>query len=197
MWILWVWCLFFSALRSTLPIFELVALTGIIIDVVKESAVFTVEPSTSYLTVFGTDPHSDPDFALRTIAKQLLSVCVTLGEDPIIRFQSNDGDPKSPTRFLASMLQKEIDSFCRLNTNFPVGFLQLENLFEKGRSSWHHIYLASSESAPSASNIFDCRPHVGSQRTVAARIYIPSNDQWFASSRGYRERHRHQILVQL
>lgn len=126
---------FFSALRSTLPIFELVALIGIIIDVVKESAVFTVEPSTSYLTVFGTDPHSDPDFALRTIAKQLLSVCVTLGEDPIIRFQSNDGDPKSPTRFLASMLQKEIDSFCRLNTNFPVGFLQLENLFEKGRSS--------------------------------------------------------------
>lgn len=96
------------------------------IPIVKESAVFTVEPSTSYLSIFGTDPHSDPDLALRTIAKQLLSVCVTLGEDPIIRFQSNDGDRKSPTRFLASMLQDEIDNFCRLNKNFPVC---LKNLY--------------------------------------------------------------------
>lgn len=55
---------------------------------------------------------------------KLLSVCATLGEDPIIRFQSqSEGGihPQgSPAGKLAHIVQKEIDNFCRLNPNFPV-----------------------------------------------------------------------------
>lgn len=55
---------------------------------------------------------------------KLLSVCATLGEDPIIRYQSqSEGDihPQgSPAGKLAHIVQKEIDNFCRLNPNFPV-----------------------------------------------------------------------------
>ncbi|GAA5812262.1 hypothetical protein MFLAVUS_005712 [Mucor flavus] len=90
---------------------------------VKESAVFTVDPTTSFLSVFGQDPRSDPDESLRTTAKQLLSVCATLGEDPIIRYQTrSEGDihPQgSPAGKLAHIVQKEVDGFCRLNPNFP------------------------------------------------------------------------------
>lgn len=56
--------------------------------------------------------------------KQLLSVCATLGEDPIIRYQSqSEGGihPQgSPAGKLAHIVQKEVDNFCRLNPNFPV-----------------------------------------------------------------------------
>ncbi|KAI8339302.1 Sec1-like protein [Blakeslea trispora] len=87
---------------------------------VNESSVFTVEPETSFLSVFGM---SDPEESLRTTAKQLLSVCATLGEDPIIRYQAqSEGGihPQgSPAAKLAHIVQKEIDNFCRINPNFP------------------------------------------------------------------------------
>lgn len=38
---------------------------------VNESAVFTVDPITSFLTIFGQDPRSDPDESLKTTAKQV------------------------------------------------------------------------------------------------------------------------------
>ncbi|KAI7851749.1 Sec1-like protein [Circinella umbellata] len=94
---------------------------------VKESSVFTVDPISSYISLYGTDHFSKPDQTLKLIAKQLLSVCATLGEDPIIRYQVTENDdpedhrPRAPpaTRQLATILQNEIDNFCRLNRNFP------------------------------------------------------------------------------
>ncbi|KAI9491623.1 Sec1-like protein [Zychaea mexicana] len=94
---------------------------------VKESSVFTVDPLSSYISIYGSDPYAKPDQALKMIAKQLLSVCATLGEDPIIRYQVTENDnpddrrPRAPpaTRQLANILQNEIDDFCRLNRNFP------------------------------------------------------------------------------
>ncbi|KAG1176540.1 hypothetical protein G6F71_003284 [Rhizopus microsporus] len=88
---------------------------------VSESLVFTVDPVTSFLTTFGDS--SRPDEALRQTAKQLLSVCATLGEDPIIRYQiqSEGGEihSQSPASKLAQIVQQEVDNFCRLNPNFP------------------------------------------------------------------------------
>lgn len=96
---------------------------------------------------------ANPDDSLRVTAKQvsqswvtilehvliffkkLLSVCATLGEDPIIRYQSqSEGDihPQgSPAGKLAHIVQKEVDNFCRLNPNFPVSFsfCALERLY--------------------------------------------------------------------
>ncbi|KAL0095848.1 Sec1-like protein [Phycomyces blakesleeanus] len=101
---------------------------------VVESAVFTVEPVTSFFSIFGTDPRSHPEDSIRVTAKQLLSVCATLGEDPIIRYQTPPPPPPPPsqsptdgllpqqgsvTRSLATILQKEMDDFCRISPNFP------------------------------------------------------------------------------
>ncbi|KAI8384493.1 Sec1-like protein [Radiomyces spectabilis] len=92
---------------------------------VSESAVFTVDPSTAFYSVFGVDQHCDPNLSFATMAKQLLSVCVTLGEDPIIRYQvAGEDDPsgrhqRTPARTLATFVQREIDEFCKLNDKFP------------------------------------------------------------------------------
>ncbi|KAI9300245.1 Sec1-like protein [Cunninghamella echinulata] len=94
---------------------------------VVESAVFTVDPITSFFSVFGTDNRAYPEDSLRQTARQLLSLCVTLGEDPIIRYQAppdNDGmNPPLPyesaSKTLALSLQREVDRFCQLNPKFP------------------------------------------------------------------------------
>lgn len=39
--------------------------------VVNESAVFTVDPTTSFLSVFGDDHMANPDDSLRVTAKQV------------------------------------------------------------------------------------------------------------------------------
>lgn len=38
---------------------------------VNESSVFTVDPTTSFLSIFGDDPRSDPDSSLQQTAKQV------------------------------------------------------------------------------------------------------------------------------
>ncbi|SAL99662.1 hypothetical protein [Absidia glauca] len=94
---------------------------------VVESGVYTVDPINNFFSVFGTDERAYPEASLRLSAKQLLSLCVTLGEDPIIRYQTapeNDGKTsplpyEGATKSLAMSLQRELDAFCRLNPNFP------------------------------------------------------------------------------
>lgn len=57
---------------------------------------------------------------------QIVSICATLGEDPIIRYHrpldEDTGAPinKSLPYKLAMTVQREIDNFCRINPNFPV-----------------------------------------------------------------------------
>ncbi|KAG0168834.1 vacuolar sorting protein VPS33/slp1 [Apophysomyces sp. BC1015] len=107
-------------LKSTGASQSILSLKEMYVDfMVIESSVFTVEPQTSFLSTFGPDSQADMEAALRTTAKQLLSVCATLGEDPVIRYQTSENDTTSPTHRLAMILQKEVDNFCRLNPNFP------------------------------------------------------------------------------
>ncbi|CAO3693040.1 unnamed protein product [Rhizopus stolonifer] len=85
---------------------------------VSESSVFTVEPTTSFLSAFGNNNAFEA--AQNQTARQLLSVCATLGEDPVIRFQAQtEGIQDPPAEKLARRVQEEIDNFCRLNPNFP------------------------------------------------------------------------------
>lgn len=55
-----------------------------------------------------------------------MSICATLGEDPIIRYHrpldDETGAPvnKSLPYKLAMLAQREIDNYCRVNPNFPV-----------------------------------------------------------------------------
>lgn len=145
--------------------------------IVNESAVFTVDPTTSFLSVFGDDHMSNPDDSLRVTAKQvsffvgvlsgkikhvliffkqLLSVCATLGEDPIIRYQTqSEGGihPQgSPAGKLAHIVQKEVDNFCRLNPNFPVSIFFIGG---KERDIPNTQWEASSSTTSTKSNAID------------------------------------------
>lgn len=59
---------------------------------------------------------------LRKIALQLVAVCTTLGEYPIIRFYEADNTSR-PSRklpyMLAKVFQEEIDNYARTHNNFP------------------------------------------------------------------------------
>ncbi|CAO3670948.1 unnamed protein product [Rhizopus stolonifer] len=80
---------------------------------VSESSVFTVDP-THFVTLFGQDKVSR-DSSLRRTAKQLLSVCATLGQNPVIRYQTGN----ETTQKLAFGVQQEMDHFCSINPKFP------------------------------------------------------------------------------
>jgi hypothetical protein len=68
------------------------------------------------------------DWEVFLLGKKIVSICATLGEDPIIRYHRplNDetGAPsnKSLPYKLAMTVQREVDNFCRVNPNFPVGY---------------------------------------------------------------------------
>jgi syntaxin-binding protein 1 len=92
---------------------------------VFESKVFSVYMPNSFYTLFG--PHRrgmEKDLTL--IAQRLVSVCSTLGENPIIRYYYPAGDPNSfnhttTPQQLANILQEKLDEFCRLSGGeFPV-----------------------------------------------------------------------------
>ncbi|KAI7903180.1 Sec1-like protein [Cokeromyces recurvatus] len=75
-------------------------------DHLNESSVFTVDPHTSFLSVFGENRIENLDESLKITAKQ--SQC-----------EGGIHPQGSPASKLAYTLQKEIDNFCRLNPNFP------------------------------------------------------------------------------
>lgn len=120
-----------------------------------ESSVFTFDRPISFFHLFGSEERTKFEPELDALAKQVIilffhcvtwfvcfflrlksfrswqkvvSICATLGEDPIIRYHRplNDetGAPsnKSLPYKLAMTVQREVDNFCRVNPNFPVGY---------------------------------------------------------------------------
>ncbi|KAH8551198.1 Sec1-like protein [Umbelopsis sp. PMI_123] len=90
-----------------------------------ESSVFTFDRPISFFNLFGSEERSQFEPELDKLAKQIVSICATLGEDPIIRYHrpldEETGTPmnKSLPYKLAMTVQREIDNFCRINPNFP------------------------------------------------------------------------------
>ncbi|CAO3658545.1 unnamed protein product [Umbelopsis ramanniana] len=90
-----------------------------------ESSVFTFDRPISFFNLFGSEERSQFEPELEKLAKQIVSICATLGEDPIIRYHrpldEDTGAPinKSLPYKLAMTVQREIDNFCRINPNFP------------------------------------------------------------------------------
>jgi hypothetical protein len=154
--------------------------TIVFLHLVVESGVYTVDPINNFFSVFGTDERAYPEASLRVSAKQLLSLCVTLGEDPIIRYQTapeNDGKTsplpyEGATKSLAMSLQRELDAFCRLNPNFPVAIIFL---------CCHLIthpcsFVATTTTTSTSGNHSHCRPDAGRIRTLTTWIHLPSHD---------------------
>ncbi|OZJ04359.1 hypothetical protein BZG36_03209 [Bifiguratus adelaidae] len=89
-----------------------------------ESAVFNLASPTSFLKLYGAEARGEVDEELSKLAKQLLSVCLTLRENPLIRYHRPLEPPegviyKSLPYRLAMLVQKELEDYCRLNPNFP------------------------------------------------------------------------------
>lgn len=92
---------------------------------VRENCVYTLDDERKFLGLFGnaeTNP-SEIECELEDIAKQLLCVCVTIGENPLIRYHRPLDDKKTINRkipeHLTRLVQAELDAFCATNPEFP------------------------------------------------------------------------------
>ncbi|CAO3675534.1 unnamed protein product [Umbelopsis vinacea] len=98
---------------------------------IRESAVFSLNSHHHFLTLFGKDSASSNRTSsagklednLEDIAKQILSVCATVGENPLIRYHRPLDVKGTVNRnipwHLAKLVQQELDNFCKLNPEFP------------------------------------------------------------------------------
>ncbi|KAG1140229.1 hypothetical protein G6F37_006323 [Rhizopus arrhizus] len=93
--------------------------------IVREHCVYTLDNESRFLTLFGSDGSntSQIETQLDNIAKELLSVCVTLGESPLIRYHRPLDEKGTINRkipeLLAKLVQAELDNFCATNPEFP------------------------------------------------------------------------------
>ncbi|KAI7907869.1 Sec1-like protein [Cokeromyces recurvatus] len=92
---------------------------------VRENCVYTLDDQRKFLGLFGsyeTSP-STIEMQLDDIARQLLCVCVTLGENPLIRYHRpldiKDTINRRIPEQLAKLIQSELDNFCTTNPEFP------------------------------------------------------------------------------
>jgi syntaxin-binding protein 1 len=63
---------------------------------------------------------------LDIVINKILSVCATVGENPLIRYHRPLDVKGTVNRnipwHLAKLVQQELDNFCKLNPEFPVSF---------------------------------------------------------------------------
>ncbi|CAB4431521.1 unnamed protein product [Rhizophagus irregularis] len=87
----------------------------------KEAHVYSFESPSSFFKLY-SPADTEFDNELRIIAKKLLSVCISMGENPLIRYQrslDSDHATKALPYKLAMLVQNELDSYVRLNPGFP------------------------------------------------------------------------------
>ncbi|KAI8639642.1 Sec1-like protein [Parasitella parasitica] len=91
---------------------------------VRENCVYTLDDQRKFPGLFAFDTSPEKiKLQLDDIAKQLLCVCVTIGESPLIRYHRpldikgiiNRRIPEE----LAKLVQTELDNFCATNPEFP------------------------------------------------------------------------------
>ncbi|KAI8978547.1 Sec1-like protein [Pilobolus umbonatus] len=91
---------------------------------VREHAVYSLDNERQFHSLFGEDVSSTVlTDQLSDIAKQILCVCVTLGENPLIRYHrprdiQGTINRRIPEQ-LAKLVQEELDTFCTTNPEFP------------------------------------------------------------------------------
>ncbi|CAJ0836893.1 2377_t:CDS:10 [Entrophospora sp. SA101] len=92
---------------------------------VREAQVYTFDDPSSFFKLyspFSINENTIYEDELRNTAKKLLSVCASLGENPLIRYQRSleaDHPTKSLPYKLAMLLQAELDQYVKTNPNFP------------------------------------------------------------------------------
>ncbi|CAG8817631.1 7918_t:CDS:2, partial [Racocetra persica] len=98
----------------------------------QEAQVYSFESPNSFFRLYSPKVENAIfDAELKKLAKQLLSVCVSLGENPLIRYQKGiDLDPdytnKSLPFKLAQLVQAELDNYTRIKSKLAPGSLPLE-----------------------------------------------------------------------
>ncbi|KAG0189218.1 vacuolar sorting protein VPS33/slp1 [Apophysomyces sp. BC1034] len=100
---------------------------------VREQSVYTLDDERKFHTLFGNDSSSGGgnrsssaskiESHLEDMAKQVLCMCVTLGENPLIRYHRPLDVQGTINRnipwHLAKLVQAELDNFCKINPEFP------------------------------------------------------------------------------
>ncbi|RCH87073.1 vacuolar sorting protein VPS33/slp1 [Rhizopus stolonifer] len=90
---------------------------------VRENCVYSLDDEKKFLRLFANDETVQTQAELEDIAKELLCVCVTLGENPLIRYHRPLDIKETINRRipeqLAKAVQSELDNFCATNPEYP------------------------------------------------------------------------------
>ncbi|TPX45932.1 hypothetical protein SeMB42_g00060 [Synchytrium endobioticum] len=84
-----------------------------------EPQVFTFDAPNKFFAFFNPPSAAHLNYEIEVIAKRLTSVLVTLGEYPFIRFYDPDGRRETLSAKLGLAIQKEMDEYCRIESDFP------------------------------------------------------------------------------
>ncbi|OAD74659.1 hypothetical protein PHYBLDRAFT_144034 [Phycomyces blakesleeanus NRRL 1555(-)] len=100
--------------------------------IVREQAVYSLDDERKFNTLFGNESAAggsrnsstnNVESELEDIAKQVLCMCVTLGENPLIRYHRPLDVQGTINRnipwHLAKLVQAELDNFCKVNPEYP------------------------------------------------------------------------------
>ncbi|KAI8926874.1 Sec1-like protein [Entophlyctis helioformis] len=84
-----------------------------------EPQVFTVDLPLAPFTIYNPTSAAAQSADLQRAAKRILSLLITIGECPFIRYYDPSGNGNGPCAKLALLLQNELDMLCKVDQEFP------------------------------------------------------------------------------
>jgi len=84
-----------------------------------ESRVFNFDIPQSFHTFYSPSTTSEVTYEVENVAKKLVSLLATLGDDPIIRYYDPNGDRRTMAARVAFQLENELESLREMDSNFP------------------------------------------------------------------------------
>ncbi|KAG4090299.1 Sec1-like protein [Neocallimastix lanati (nom. inval.)] len=84
-----------------------------------ESRVFNFDIPQSFNTFYNPSKTGEITYEVENVAKKLVSLLATLGEDPIIRYYDPNGDRRTIAARVAFQLENELENLRKMDPSFP------------------------------------------------------------------------------
>jgi syntaxin-binding protein 1 len=89
------------------------------IDIALEQQVFSFDMPLSLFPLFSPSSASQQNVELQKIAKKLMSLLITLGDAPAIRYYDPKASGESVSAKLAKMLENDIENLQQVDSSYP------------------------------------------------------------------------------
>eukprot|EP00158_Paraphelidium_tribonemae_P008493 Partr_v1_DN28591_c1_g1_i2_m73046 putative syntaxin binding protein len=110
----------FHRLKTSTAINHIKTLREVYMDFVAiESQAFTLDRNESLISFFGTEVTGEQSAKeYSNVAKQISSLCITMGEFPLIRYSTANNFDRITSK-VAALVQEELDRYSKMDDQFP------------------------------------------------------------------------------